>query len=405
LNKRALPTYDDALATVMAAAPPLENQTVATGDALGRTLRAAVTADRDQPPFHRSAMDGFAVRSAQVKRDAWFDINGSVPAGAPLCAMSAEGVMRIATGAALPDGADAVVQIEKANVDGQRVRFDVDDVAPGMNIHKRGTDAQAGDAIIAAGTRLGPQHIGIASAVGACELQVAARPRITLLTSGDEVRDPATSAADLQPQQIRNSNGPMLAAMLQSLGAPLLEHVHIPDDPERTLAAAREAAARSQIVITVGGVSVGQRDFLPMAWEQLGFETILHGVAIQPGKPVFVARDDCKLVIGLPGNPVSVWATAHLFVWPLLQQMLCGDATLPWRRLPLGEAVKAKASRQLFRAATIQRDGAVRIVHWHGSGDLAHTSGASAWARLPLVDGELAAGAMVDVLPWIGAVA
>jgi molybdopterin molybdotransferase len=402
LTKRVLPTYDEAVAKVIAAAPPLASETVSIDAALGRTLRQVIVADRDQPPFERSAMDGFAVRSAMVNRDMWFAINGAVAAGSPLCSMPDDGVMRIATGAALPDGADAVIQIEKATVDGEQVRFDVDDVEPWTNLHRRGTDAHAGDAIIAAGTRLGPQHIGIAATVGACELSVARLPRITLLTSGDEVRDPSTSAADLGPHQIRNSNGPMLKAMFCSLGTPLLEHVHIPDDPERTLCAAREAASRSQIVITVGGVSVGQRDFLPMAWEQLGFETVLHGVAIQPGKPVFVARDDCKLIIGLPGNPVSVWATAHLFVWPLLRQMLCGDGTLPWRKASLAEPTKAKAARQLFRAATLQADGTARVVHWHGSGDLVHTAAGLAWARLPLMDGEIAAGELIDILPWVG---
>ena len=268
------------------------------------------------------------------------------------------------------------------------------------------SDATQGQPVIAAGTRLAPQHIGVAASVGSDEVIVAQQPRITLLTTGDEVVSPGTPTAQLGPQQIRNSNGSMLTAMLMALGTPLLRHEHVPDDPELTRAAAREALSHSQLVITVGGVSVGQRDFLPGAWKHLGLETILHGVNIQPGKPLFVARDENKMVIGLPGNPVSALATAHLFVWPVLRKMLASGSgappVLPWRDVRLAEPVKTSSKRLVFRAAAIQPEGTAKVIQWHGSGDLIHTAAADGFVRLPMQDEPAPAGVTVGYLPMIG---
>jgi molybdopterin molybdotransferase len=437
-----LPNYDDALAKVLAFSPALGNEDVALPDALGRVLRESLLADRDQPAFHRSAMDGFALRSADFKAGATFLVTGVVAAGQAGWESFADqqGILRIATGAPLPSTFDVVIPIEKANVSksgsNESVTFMTESVKPWQHIHKQATDAEKGQILIPAGTRIAPQHIGIAASAGATHIKVASRPRITLLTSGDEVRPYNTQTADLESQQIRNSNGPMLQALLQMLGTPIIEHIHTPDEPEQTLVSAREALAKSHIVITVGGVSVGQRDLLPWAWKQLGLGTVLHGVAIQPGKPVLVCSDaidskpnvnvsqpqtlsdkgtpptkddalPCKLAIGLPGNPVSVLATAHLFVWPVIRRMLMGAAheafdVLPWRNVPLADQVTPKPARELFRTATLNQAGEAELVQWHGSGDLAHTSTASGFVRLPKQSDPLPAGSLVPFLPSIG---
>jgi molybdopterin molybdotransferase len=406
---KKLPGYEEALAMVLAAAPLLGDQRVSLADAPGRVLREAVRADRDQPPFDRSAMDGFAVRASEVNgRSGAWPVEGTVAAGSasfdqPLAPGTAK---RIATGAPLPPHADAVIPIEQAAVEriddsgAERVSFLSPTCKPWQNVHRRGIDARAGDVVIAAGTRLAAQHIGIAAAVGAGELLVAQRPRIVLITTGDEVRPFSTTGADLQPQQIRNSNGPMLGAMLGALGTPLYRHEHVVDEPEATLAAAREALAQAHVVVTVGGVSVGQRDHLPGAWHRLGLRTVLHGIAIQPGKPVFVATEGDKLVLGLPGNPVSVLATAHLLLWPLLRRMLAAaDAPLPWRDAPLRDAVTPSSKRQVFRLAATQPDGSVAVIPWHGSGDLMHSTNADVLVRLPLSDEPVAPGTRLPVLP------
>ena len=413
-----LPTYDQALTALLARTPVLETQTVDLTEALGRVLRVEIQADRDQPPFDRSAMDGCGVRSGEVSRSVEFPVAGTVAAGAGAetfqTEMAPRSVMAIATGAPLPAGADGVVPIEQTVVDKSRepvrVRFEMDGVQPGQNVHRRASDASRGQVLLTPGIRLGPHHVGIAAAVGAAALTVSRQPRVTVLTTGDEVRPASTATTDLTPSQIRSSNGPMLVAWLAALGITTLRHEHVPDDPEVTLAAAREALSHSNLVVTVGGVSVGERDYLPRAWHHLGLDTVLHGVNIQPGRPVFVARpaesDDPRLVIGLPGNPVSVLCCAHLFLWPVLRRMageIMGDGRiLPWRNVRLAGSTKGSVKRQVFRAARIDAEGAATVIGWHGSGDLVHTAAAEGFVRLPLQDEPVSEGAVVPYLPLVG---
>lgn len=396
-------SYDDALGLILQHAPVLRGERVALASALGRVLVEDIHADRDQPPFDRSAMDGFAVRSADVQPNAVLRIDGTIAAGGDPSAVTTplqpSTARRIATGAALPVGADAVIQIELATVEGTSVRFMADAVKPWNNIHRRGADARADALVLHKGTRLMAHHLGIAAAVGAVQPAVTELPRITIMTTGDEVLPAITRTADLAINQIRNSNGPMLSAILAAWGTPAIRHIHLPDDPEVTRAAAREALSASHLVITNGGVSVGERDFLPAAWEQLGLQTILHNVNIQPGRPVFAARDDNKLVLGLPGNPVSVLCTAHLFARAVLRHMLgITPAALPWQNVALAEPTKTNAKRTLFRATRQQPDGRVTVLAWQGSGDLMHTADADGFVRLPLQDAPVPAGTLAPFL-------
>lgn len=387
----------------------LEAEAVPLSGALGCVLAEPIVADRDQPPFNRSAMDGFAVRSGEVVSDKWYDVVAVIAAGgSPDASVDLmRGVSSIATGAALPGAYDAVVPVEQAEEQQGRVRFSVERVRPGAHIHARGADARAGDVLIESGVCLGAQHIGIAAAAGCVQPVVVRRPGVSLITTGDEVRAPATKTADLSPQQIRNSNGPMLDAFLQSLNVERLDHAHVRDDAEATLSVLREATEKSDFVLTVGGVSAGRRDHVPWAVGELGYETVIKGVAIQPGKPVFIAQacdGSGRLVVGLPGNPVSVLATAHLFAWPIIRAMSGLDAQLPWRRVNLTEAVKPNAHREAFRSAELVGDHKqqARVIQWKGSGDLAHTARADGFVRLPMQQEELHPGDPVWFLPVIG---
>ncbi len=407
----ALPSYDEALSKVLARVAVLDEASVPLGGALGRVLCQDIVADRDQPPFDRSAMDGYAVRVGELAADQQQPIVATIPAGGvadPGCDLTA-GVARIATGAAVPGAYDAVIPVEQANESsgGQCVSFSTADVKSGACIHRHGADARAGQVLIPAGTLLGAPHIGIAAAVGAVMLTVKHRPSVSLITTGDEVRPPATATNDLEAQHIRNSNGPMLDALLSGLGTELMDHVHVVDDPDATRAAAQEALTKSDLVVTVGGVSAGRRDYLPSVWEALGLETIVKGVAIQPGKPVLIAQpvDNCeKLVIGLPGNPVSVLATAHLFVWPVVRAMLGLSPALPWRRVWLSHEVKPNPRREAFRPARLIGDtrDQVEMIHWQGSGDLVHTSTSSGFLRIPAQEQTLQPGSQARFLPMIG---
>ncbi|MEL7089534.1 MAG: molybdopterin molybdotransferase MoeA, partial [Planctomycetota bacterium] len=302
----------------------------------------------------------------------------------------------------------------------------IDEVNPGAAIHPRGADAAAGRVVLATGTVLGPHHLGIAATVGARELVVSRKPRVVVLSSGDEVRPPEVPTRDLTPQQIRNSNGPMLVAMLRAMGAERVRHEHVVDKADAVRAACVSAAADADLVVTAGGVSVGQRDLFPTMWPTLGYETVLHGVAMQPGKPVLVARKNVQAsakpqaacVVGLPGNPVSVWATAHLFLWPMVLKMLGlgreisegfgssggSGGGLPWRRVWLASPAKGNAKREAFRAARLigETREQVEVVAWQGSGDLMHTATADGLVRMPIHGSELPAGSPITFLPILG---
>lgn len=407
----ALPSYDAALARVLARVARLEAETVPLSGALGCVLAGALVADRDQPPFNRSAMDGYAVRGGGVGPDKWYEVVTVIAAGASPDASAdlMRGVSAIATGAAVPDAYDAVIPVEQSQEKEGRVHFSIEQVRPGAHIHPRGTDARAGDILIEPGVRLAAQHIGIAAAAGCVQPVVVRRPGVSLITTGDEVRPPATKTTDLTPQEIRNSNGPMLDALLQTLGVERLDHVHVHDDPEATLSALRGATEKSDLVITVGGVSAGRRDHVPRAVGELSYETIIKGVSIQPGKPVFIAQasdGSNKLVVGLPGNPVSMLATAHLFAWPIIRAMSGLSPGLPWRRVALGGAVTPNPRREAFRLAALTGDNKDRacVIGWKGSGDLAHTSRADGFVRLPMRQDELRPGDTAWFLPVIGGV-
>lgn len=413
-----LPVYDAAVSSVLKNLEVLNSETLDLRTAAERVLRGEVCADRDQPPFDRSAMDGFALRAGAWGEGKSFRVVGSVPAGGVLpgdLAVDPErDVVRIATGAAVPGVFDAVVQIEKSveREGGEpAVVFDVEAVRPGMNIHRRGADATAGQVVIPRGTRLQPHHLGIAAAVGATQLSVSRRPRVIVLSSGDEVRPPETATPDLEPQQIRNSNGPMLIAMLNLMGCEVVRHEHVVDEADAVKTACERAADEADLVVTTGGVSVGQRDLFPDTWPTLGFETVLHGVKMQPGKPVFIAKRQSSsgpsaggLVVGLPGNPVSVWATAHLFVWPIVRKLSGLEPTLPWRRVWLAVPAKGNARREAYRAARFvgETREQVEVIAWQGSGDLTHTASADGLLRMPIHAGEIPAGSGLSFLPILG---
>lgn len=405
-TRQSLPGYSDALARVLAAGEPLEVVGQSYRDALGLTLAQDLFADRDQPPFHRSAMDGFAVHAVDIQTGAMLRITGTVAAGAePHCYQTpvAEGcAYRIATGAPLPAGADTVIPVELSyidEVDGSRVGFEVDQFPVGKNIHRQGVDARAGHCVLRAGTVLGPHHIAIAVATGHTLLPVHRSLRVTLLTTGDEVRPPETLLHELEPQQIRNSNGPLVVALLSLLGVKNVTHLHLPDEPEPTMEAAKESLQHSDMVLTVGGVSAGQRDHLPATWQKLDVTPILHGVAIQPGKPVFCAVKQGTMILGLPGNPVSVLATAHLFAWPLICRLL--NRPLPqWQSVTLCDAYDAQPGRDRFRLVRLSASEASLITS-QGSGDLMHTAPADGFVWLKHAQEPCESGQIVPFLPLL----
>ena len=352
-------------------------------------LAEDIRLQRDQPAFDRSCMDGFAIVPDGDNR--MFAVNGTVLAGHHWEGHLGIGeAVKIMTGAPAPEGT-CVVPIERTDDGDPLVTIDDDfPINIGSNIAKRGEDGGKGDLVVAAGTRLGPTTLSLAAMAGAETLTVYKRLRIHVITTGDEVGSDSEAG-------ICDSNGPYLLALGAALGF-CVTRSHVPDVREK-LAETIQASTDCDIIITTGGVSAGSHDFVPLAAADSDFSEVLHGVAVQPGKPVFLSQhDDGRFLLGLPGNPVSVIATSHLFLMPLLQHWWSGWEPT-WIELPLMASAKA-GKRHLFLPARIV-DGGLQPVAWNGSGDL--IAGAAGDGLIDIPAGEtLEAGTMVRFLPYVG---
>lgn len=282
---------------------------------IGRTLSASIQADRDLPPYSRSMMDGIAFASSHFDPTRPLHFAGLHAAGDPPPPELGEGeVWEIMTGACLPEDCDTVVPYEHLNEDRTVL---VEPFEVGQFIHRAGSDAQAGEILVPADQAVGPAEIAIAASVGLSALQVAMRPRVVLISSGDEA---VPVDDDPEPWQIRRSNGPMLEALLHQLGYPPSLHHHIPDDESLARPVIHEAVRSGDIIILCGGISKGKRDIIrPLLEEKLG-PPAFHGVLQRPGKPLAFWSGP-PFVFALPGNPVSVLATFTRYVIPALYQL------------------------------------------------------------------------------------
>ena len=312
-----------AQARLLALAAPLPIERVPVAEALGRYLAEPLIARRTQPPADLSAMDGFAVRQADLPGP--WRIIGESACGHPFAgALNTGEAVRIATGAMLPDGADSVLIQENCQRDGEQLTL-LEPSEPGKHIRRAGMDFTAGRTLLSAGTRLGPVQLGLALSAGHRLIAVRRAVRLAIIDSGDELTgDPENCAV----HQIPASNGAMLAALAASLPCRISHGAPVPDRVD-ALVAALEAAADNDMIVTSGGASVGDHDLLQPALEQWGATLDFWRVAIKPGKPLLVARKGRTLVLGLPGNPVSSHVTAYLFMLPVLRALLGASAPLP----------------------------------------------------------------------------
>lgn len=381
-------TISEALAQILPAFTPRGTERVGLADAAGRILAEDVSARWDLPPFDNSAMDGYAVAAATAAAaPATLPVSGESRAGGgmpePLAAGAA---MRIFTGAPLPPGADAVVMQEDTRREGERV---VIEAAPraGQHVRRRGEDLAAGAAMLAGGARLGPGEIGLLAGQGVSSVSVFRRPRIALLSTGDELRDVSDPPV---PGTIVNSNAYALAAQVTEAGGdPWV--LPIAPDVEGAIAERVREGLRADVLITVGGVSVGDYDLVHTVLAGAGVERRLWKVAIKPGKPVCFGVHGDVPVVGLPGNPIGAMITFEVFVRPALRRML-GDPR-PHRavhRVRLAHAHRHKPGRtELARAAFVdggEGEGGARSVRLHsrqGSGSLPSMVGVDALVILP----------------------
>jgi molybdopterin molybdotransferase len=368
-------------------------------DGLGYILAQEVRTDREYPPFDRSTRDGYAVRAGEAAAGAKLRCVGEIKAGDTVSAVLAAGTcVQIMTGAAVPAGADAVVMIEFTKRSGDEVSFERVTKA-GQNIVPRGSEARAGELALRAGTRLGFAELAIAAQVGAADLLCFRKPRVAILSTGDEVV-PIMDAPG--PFHIRNSNTVSLAAQVQLAGGepvPLVNALDRVDD----LSAKIEQGLREDILVLSGGVSMGKYDLVEGVLKGMGAEFYFDAVAIRPGKPAVFGRCRDTLVFGLPGNPVSTMVTFQLFVTPAIDLLGGAEArALPLLEATLGEALREKTGLTHFLPARVEWDAKgvpqVKALVWQGSGDIAALGRANCFVVVPGDRQEIAAGEKISVL-------
>ncbi len=386
-------SIDEALARVLEHVQPLADELVGVGDASGRVLAADAVARVDLPPFRSSAMDGYAVRSSDTPGSLL--VAGQSAAGHPATVpLGARAAIAISTGAVVPDDADAVVPVEYTQRDGDAV--EVEQVAPGENVRPRGGDIAAGDTVVPAGATCGPAQLGALAAVGLEGVRCARRPRVAVLATGSELR---RAGETLGPGEIYESNTVMLAAQLRRAGAEPEVHAAVADDAAATRAAL-ERALEADVLITSGGVSVGEHDLVRGLLAELGAVEVFWRVAVKPGKPVAFSTRGSTLVFGLPGNPVSSFVGFELLVRPALAALQGATeprpAFLPGR---LGISLRRNAARDEFVRARIEDGGLAQPLRGQESHMIARAAHANALVLVPRGGGELAAGAAVSWLP------
>lgn len=379
---------------MLAEVEPLAAEPVALAAALGRVLAEDVSATGDVPPFDSSAMDGYAVMAGEAGRR--LRIVGESRAGHPSPRQLGPGeAIRISTGAAIPAGAEAVVPVEQAQESGDAVVLRRG-AAPGANVRRAGEDMPAGAVVLARGMLLGAAELAVAAGAGRGALSCARRPRIALPATGDELVAPGQP---LGPGQIHESNGIALTALATRAGAEVIRTARVPDERAVTEAALEQALAAAEVIAISGGVSVGEHDHVKAALERLGVQRRFWRVALKPGKPAYFGVRDSCLVFGLPGNPVSAVVCFVLFVRPALRALQGADPAATRFRARLAAPVRQGPREQAIRVRLkLGPDGVVaRITGAQESHRSTSLLGADALALVPRGDGELAAGAEIEV--------
>jgi molybdopterin molybdotransferase len=377
---------------------PCATAIVSVWEALGLVLAEEVKADREYPPFDRSTRDGYAVRAKEVTPGAKLKCVGEIKAGDTVSEPLAAGIcVQIMTGAAVPAGADGVVMIEHTQREGEVVRFERAAQA-GQNIVPRGSEAAAGQTLLRRGMRLGYAELALAAQVGAAELKCTKRPRVAILSTGDEV-----VAVEEVPGafQIRNSNSVSLAAQVRIAGGEPVALGNAADRVEE-LGEKIERGLQEDVLVLSGGVSMGKYDLVEKVLKAMGAEFCFDAVAIRPGKPAVFGTCQGKPVFGLPGNPVSTMVTFELFVAPTIDLLSGVEARpLPLMEARLGEDLNEKPGLAHFLPARLEwRGGApeVKALKWQGSGDIVALAKANCFLVVPADRDKIAAGERVSVL-------
>jgi molybdopterin molybdotransferase len=381
---------------------PLPDEEVPLDDALGRVLAEDVGSADDIPPFDNSAMDGFAVRAedttgASTDSPASLLVVDESRAGAPATASAGRGeAIAISTGAAMPEGCDAIVRIEDAEERDGSIAVSAP-VEPGRDVRRAGEDVRAGEIVLRRGAALGPPELGVLASVGRARPSCARRPRLSVLTTGDELVGPE---AELAPGQIRDSNAHSVPALAHAAGAAVMSVAHAGDEAGSTRNAIAELLD-ADVLVVCGGVSVGEHDHVRPAFAELGVEEVFWGLALRPGRPTwFGTGAEGGLVFGLPGNPVSAIVTFILLVRPALLAMAGASPDRVRSSATLDEPYRKRPGRAHFvRVGLEARDDGwhARPTKEQGSHVLTSMLGADAFAVIPADRQDLPAGERVEI--------
>ncbi len=382
----SLPILDQITASLSRLADLLEPtafESKSIHDSAGHVLAEPLLADRDSPPIDVSAMDGYAIRLADLRGDS-LKVVGTAAAGSPPVELHPQTAIRIFTGAPVPSTAEVVVRREDTELVGDQVSFRVrsNELRYGQNIRRRGENIKSGHVLLAKGTQLSAAPMSAVATFGRSELSVFSRVKVSILNTGDELIPPGEAA---QPWQIRDSNGLVLETLLRQQSWLNVIHRHsVGDKMESLVTALNTQLAQSDAVLLTGGVSMGDYDFVPEAILQCGGKIIFHRLPIRPGKPILGAiGSKGQLIIGLPGNPVSVAVTAKRLAMPLLKKIAGFTEENPALFLPISNPDSQLLDLIWYRLVKLVGDGNVELLDSRGSGDLVSLAMSDGFIEVP----------------------
>ena len=396
-------TTAEATSAILAAVRPFETETVALADTVGRVLRQSVFAERDQPPFDRVMMDGIAVSYDEfAKGTRTFPIQARQDAGDQALSLDTGHCIEIMTGASLPQGADCIIPVERVTVNEHGAHVEANyDAAQRQFIHQRGSDHRKGTDLLKAGTRVSPMDVAIIASCGLAGVDVAKQPRVTVISTGNEL---VAAGEPIEDHQVRLSNGPAVIAMLDDHGFTGASHDHLVDEPEQLKERIARHLANSEVLILSGGVSMGKADYVPQVLDELGVEVTFHKISQRPGKPMwFGTGPDGRAVFALPGNPVSTLVCCRQYVIPALRHASGMQASAP-QFASLAQDVTFKPQLTNFLPVRLISNAAGQVlampVHTNTSGDFASLTGTDGYVELALEQTEFKTGTTVPLHRW-----
>lgn len=385
--------FEEALDIISKFAVHLSSEKIRLEEALGRVLSTDVFSDMDMPPFDKSAVDGYACRRADLERE--LKVLETIPAGMVPTKFVVEGCCsKLMTGGMLPQGADTVIMVEDVEVTGtDTIRFVASRTA--SNYCFKAEDITKGEKVLNKGTLIRPQEIAILASVGCAYPEVYKQPRIGIISTGDELVEPAETPA---LSQIRNSNAYQLLAQAKRADCAATYFGIARDTIEATLEIIQQTAAESDIVILTGGISAGDFDFVPAVIQQAGFDIKFRSMAVQPGKPVIFATRGSQYLVALPGNPVSSFVQFELLVKHLIKLITGNKMPVLQLKVPIGvDYTRKRASRKAFFPVYLSAEGTVLPVEYHGSAHIHSYIHAHGIVTIEIGENEIKKGALVDV--------